>query len=79
MALILLKLSVEILLLPLVWKLHLFAVKGMYIKIQKIMSGKTQSYHVSMGRTNLSHEFLSSAVNCENKTLLSSKILIPKS
>ena len=48
MALILLKLSVEILLLPLIWKLQLFAVKGMCIKIQKIMSGKTQLYHVSI-------------------------------
>ena len=40
--LILLKLSTEILLLPLKWKLDLFTLKGMCVEIQKSMSCKTK-------------------------------------
>ena len=71
--LILLKLSVEILLFPLKWYLNLFTLKGMCVKIQKIIRKSELSCNMfqlaTVGRRNHFHIFLSLTVNCENKLL----------
>ena len=72
MTLTFLKLSVEVLLLPLKWKLDLFTLKGMCVKIQKKCAVKLKCcmfWLAAMGYRNNFHIILSLAMNCENKLL----------
>ena len=62
--------TILILLLPLKWKLDLFALKGMCVNIQKIMSCKLNCSMLQLctvRRRNLLAIFLCLTVNCENK------------